>query len=933
MTDPFNPYREWLGIEDGRQPGNYYELLGIAQSEPDPDAISHHAYGLIARVRRVRPGPHLAQWRELLDMLAAAKVCLLDPAARSAYDASLRAPPPPPAAPRPSGEPPPMVEVVTPPPPSTQPLAPLQAIRPDDSFAGQGPPSFFESPYPGTAVAPGTEVAGIAPLGPWQQPEVPPVAPPAPMPVQPVTPEAAAPASPPSVFPEYPQMPYGQAPTVATPAPETPYPQAPSPQAPMVPPAFQPGQGGTWVWQPAPAPRSMPGSMPQTMPYWGYPMPQPQGPMQAPGSPDGPAVPGQQVPMNPYSPMGMMPATPANPYGGMGAPAAPAGPEAPEEDNDWMSETFTPADSGPDWLDHPAEAMEPEPQQPWEAGPAPVEPPAAPRPWPAPAPAPVPPGAIPAAPMISMVPPASAPVVGPMEATEPQGAVTAFVPTESDFHPAPARRSTLTQTILRAMTILVFVLTSIFVLVLWKNRQRPEHIPPGPEEPATIAQGGPAKTPRGDSGQKSPVAGSAQSGNPAAKPNPKTVPGKENPKENPKPAEKKPEEKEKPKPDEKTEPGKEKTSKEEAKGPEKPEPPSDPRKKDAFKRALAGVRGAMARRDLAAAKQQLKLANQNVQGPADGTEFGRVESLLSNLEEFWKGMVKITASYSPAQEITIGNMPAIVVEAGPGRLTIRSEGRNQSFTLQTMPTPMVMALARSGFAKAASQKVLLGTFLAIDANGDKRLARQLWDEAAKAGEDLRDLLPELDQSALPPATREERKLAPTDAARLKKAQQAVHLKFQADFDQATNVPGKAALARKLLDAAGASDADAEGRYVMLMDAQRQAVGAGKAALTCEAIDGLAAYYSVDGIAMKLAALEDLAKTVRTIQSQKEVADCALKAAGQAIQTQQTEEAKKLAAVALAVARKSKSAALIRAVQAALQQLGPAPAPPGEEKAE
>ena len=55
VQETFNPYREWLGREDDRQPSDHYELLGIAPDERDADVIGHAADVLIARVRRVRP--------------------------------------------------------------------------------------------------------------------------------------------------------------------------------------------------------------------------------------------------------------------------------------------------------------------------------------------------------------------------------------------------------------------------------------------------------------------------------------------------------------------------------------------------------------------------------------------------------------------------------------------------------------------------------------------------------------------------------------------------------------------------------------------------------------------------------------------------------------------------------------------------------------
>ncbi len=94
MPDTFNPYSEWLGVNVAGQTPDHYQLLGLNPSETDAEVIARAADTAMARVRRVRPGAHLAEWSRLLDYLTATKTCLLDPASRAAYDDSLRNPAP-----------------------------------------------------------------------------------------------------------------------------------------------------------------------------------------------------------------------------------------------------------------------------------------------------------------------------------------------------------------------------------------------------------------------------------------------------------------------------------------------------------------------------------------------------------------------------------------------------------------------------------------------------------------------------------------------------------------------------------------------------------------------------------------------------------------------------------------------------------------------
>ena len=89
MADTFDPYSEWLGIEGGPRPPDHYRLLGLKQFESDPESIARAADAAMAKVRRVRPGAHLAEWSQLLDHIGATKACLLDPPSRQAYDEGL----------------------------------------------------------------------------------------------------------------------------------------------------------------------------------------------------------------------------------------------------------------------------------------------------------------------------------------------------------------------------------------------------------------------------------------------------------------------------------------------------------------------------------------------------------------------------------------------------------------------------------------------------------------------------------------------------------------------------------------------------------------------------------------------------------------------------------------------------------------------------
>lgn len=81
----FNPYHEWLGLDQSLTAPNYFQLLGVDPDEEDAERLAAAASEALARVRRHRPGSHAKQWADLLDEITAAKVCLIDPRARRVY--------------------------------------------------------------------------------------------------------------------------------------------------------------------------------------------------------------------------------------------------------------------------------------------------------------------------------------------------------------------------------------------------------------------------------------------------------------------------------------------------------------------------------------------------------------------------------------------------------------------------------------------------------------------------------------------------------------------------------------------------------------------------------------------------------------------------------------------------------------------------------
>jgi len=79
MSEEFDPYHEWLGIPASEQPPHHYRLLAIQLFEENPTVIENAADQRMAHLRTFQAGKHAAHSQLLLNEVATAKLCLLNP--------------------------------------------------------------------------------------------------------------------------------------------------------------------------------------------------------------------------------------------------------------------------------------------------------------------------------------------------------------------------------------------------------------------------------------------------------------------------------------------------------------------------------------------------------------------------------------------------------------------------------------------------------------------------------------------------------------------------------------------------------------------------------------------------------------------------------------------------------------------------------------
>ena len=90
MAEQFDPYRKWLGIPDQSQHPHHYQLLGLALFEDDPDVIENAANRQMTHVRSFQTGQYASYSQDLLNEIAQAKICLLQPGSKASYDLQLQ---------------------------------------------------------------------------------------------------------------------------------------------------------------------------------------------------------------------------------------------------------------------------------------------------------------------------------------------------------------------------------------------------------------------------------------------------------------------------------------------------------------------------------------------------------------------------------------------------------------------------------------------------------------------------------------------------------------------------------------------------------------------------------------------------------------------------------------------------------------------------
>lgn len=346
-----------------------------------------------------------------------------------------------------------------------------------------------------------------------------------------------------------------------------------------------------------------------------------------------------------------------------------------------------------------------------------------------------------------------------------------------------------------------------------------------------------------------------------------------------------------------------------------PAPATDPPSVAA--ETLRAVREALAKRDLMTANEQLVLAASQVTA-AELMELNRLRDVLASLSVFWRAVRSGMAELKPGESLDVKRGKLTVVRATTEELVVKSGSRELRYTVEGMPAALALLLAERKLPDVPASRLAKATFLTFDPQGDKLLARQWCDQAAKEGLSVAALLAELGPAAAasetpeapekksekkPPKTPGQKpsKLALPDPAAEAAALAEVRKIHRNDFEKAQDPAKKKALARTLLKEALETPDEPAIRFVLLGQARDLAVIAGDSALLREVVEETAKYYDVDAKEQLIRILSDVADSRVGTSSKKDLAQGTLDLAHEYLAAHDYDSAMRLARAAQSMA--------------------------------
>ncbi len=330
--------------------------------------------------------------------------------------------------------------------------------------------------------------------------------------------------------------------------------------------------------------------------------------------------------------------------------------------------------------------------------------------------------------------------------------------------------------------------------------------------------------------------------------------------------------------------------------------------------SFEAVRTALAKRDLIVAGEQLALAASQVKA-AELMELNRLQEISESLSVFWRAVRSAMAELKPGDVLEVKGRKLTVRRATTEELVVHGGHQELRFTIADLPAALALLLVERRLTEGATSLVPKAAFLTFDPQGDKRLARQLCDQASQQGLPVAALLAELGpEPAVPPVAEQPSKKPPAKPAAGGPAQKPSKLALpepaeqaaalaevrkihRNDFDKAQDPAKKKAFAEVLLKEALETPDEPVIRYVLLSQARDLAISAGDPELLRKVLEATAKHYDIDAREQLISTLADVAESRIGSGNKKELARGALNLADEFIAANDYESALRLARAA------------------------------------
>ena len=156
--------------------------------------------------------------------------------------------------------------------------------------------------------------------------------------------------------------------------------------------------------------------------------------------------------------------------------------------------------------------------------------------------------------------------------------------------------------------------------------------------------------------------------------------------------------------------------------------------------ALQAARQELARRQPQLARDILSGVQAVAMRKPDREKFERLVLLTDYVGQYWQSLDDALNQLESGTELVVNGNRMIIVDVDPQQLILRSRGRNVTYSRDSLPQELQLALADGWFDRdAVSTKVFRGAMMAVAPEFSADQARELWQQASDAGADIGDL--------------------------------------------------------------------------------------------------------------------------------------------------------------------------------------------------